>query len=129
MHYIHNETFNIEINNEKEIINEIQNILKNINNLKYTTGSKIKDWINRFGFEKMSSNKQIIIVGIFVFGLLGIIFLFSYLSNSNDNSESDSDEDDIGSIEDTINQKEDIKLKDKKETNKNKNVINKEKIE
>ena len=129
MHYIHNETFNIEINNEKEIINEIQNILKNINNLKYTTGSKIKDWINRFGFEKMSTNKQIIIVGIFVFGLLGIIFLFSYLSNSNDNSESDSDEDDIGSIEDTINQKEDIKLKDKKETDKNKNVINKEKIE
>ena len=131
MHYIHNETFNIIIKNEIEIINEIRNIVKDINNLKYTTGSKIKDWINRFGFEKMSTNKQIIVVGIFVFGLLGIIFLFSYFSNSKDNSDSDSDEDDSDFIEETINQKEDIKLKDKdkKDLDINKNVINKEKIE
>lgn len=133
MHYMHNETFNIEINNEKEIINKIQNVIKNINNIKYTTGSKIKDWINSLGFEKMSVNQQIIVVGIFVFGLLGIIFLFTYLSNSNDNSDSDSDSDeddnDNDIIENKINQKEDIKLKDKKEIDKKKNVINKEKIE
>ena len=117
MYYMHNNTFNIDIKNETEILNEMYDILKNIKNLKYTSGSKIKDWINKIGFEKMSQNKQILVVGLCIFIFLGIIFLVSYLSNTNDNSEFSDDDD----SEDEINDK-----KIKKIENKN---LNKKEIE
>ena len=96
MHYIHNNTFNIEINNKIEIFNQIKHLIKNINNLKYTSGSIIKDWISKIGFEKMSPIKQIIFVGIFIFIILGLLYLCSFLSNSNNDDNSDSlDDEDI----------------------------------
>ena len=93
MHYIHNNTFNIKISNEIEIMHEIQRLLKNINNLKYTSGSIVKDLIAKIGFEKMSPIKQIIFVGIFIFIILGLLFFCSYLSGSNNDDNSDSFED------------------------------------
>ena len=109
MYYIHNITYNIILNNEKEIINDFEKILKNINNLKYTSGSIIRDWVSKIGFDKMSANKQVIVVGIIVFLLLGIIFLCFHFSNP---PESDFDE-------------EDDELEENSENNNKENELNK----
>ena len=132
MHYIHKKTFNINMHNEIEIFNEIQNLIKNINNLKYTSGSIIKDWIAKIGFEKMSSIQQIIFVGIFVFIILGLLFFCSCLSGSNndDDSESFEDEDNEGdenSNEEKINRNNNQIIDKEKE--KNNSISNKEKKE
>ena len=115
MHYIHNETFN-----------EIKNIIKNINNLKYTTGSIIKDWISKLGLEKMSSGKKIFVVGMIIFIVLGIIFLWTYFSDNNEflNSFEEEDEDEIQP------EQKDDKIKNfKKRKVLDKNSSYKEKIE
>ena len=128
MYYIHNKTFNFKANNEIEIFNEIESLVKNINNLEYTTGSIFKDWISKIGFERMSATKQVIIVGIFIFLLLGIFFLCSYLSNSR-NSLEDEDDDDDNEDESLLYQKKDNENISKKYIDKNKNISQKEKNE
>ena len=129
MYYIHNETYNIEINNEKVIYNNIENLIKNINNLKYTTGSKIKDWIGKIGFEKMSTNKQIIVVGLLVFFLLGIIFICSFFSGCNESDLDEDDEDENELEEDLDNDKKNKEEINKKGNDLNKNISEKKKIE
>ena len=118
MYYIHNETYNIILNNENEIIKDMENILKNINKLKYTSGSIIRDWVSKIGFERMSPIKQIIVVGIIVFFLFGLIFLCSCFSNPKESDFDENDEFSQDSDNDDNNQKE----INKKENDINKNV-------
>ena len=125
MHYIHNETFNVKTKNEMEIFNEIKNVIKNINNLKYTTGSMVKDWASKIGFEKMSSEKKIVVIGIFIVIIIGISFFSAYFSNNNVSLNSSEEDDDV---DEEIQQ--DNKLNNSKNRlDKIKNISDKEKIE
>ena len=120
MYYIHNNTFNFRIQNKNDIYNEIQNLIKNINKLKFTSGSKIKDLFSFINLEEMSPQKQMIVCGIFVLILLGIIYLMFHFSGSNNNNNINDEEDEFDEYCNIINE---IQKDDK-----NKEIINKNDI-
>ena len=120
MYYIHNNTFNFRIQNKNDIYNEIQNLIKNINKLKFTSGSKIKDLFSFINLEEMSPQKQMIVCGIFVLILLGIIYLMFHFSGSNNNNNINDEEDEFDEYCNIINE---IQKDDK-----NKKIINKNDI-
>ena len=73
-YYIHKSVFNFDIQTDNDVINEIKNLLLNITNLKFETGSLFQDFINFIGFNRMSSNKQVILIS----GLILLSLIFSY---------------------------------------------------
>ena len=89
MYYIHDKLFNIDIDNKKEIINQIQNLINNMNSLKFTSGSKFKDLFSFIKFEEMSPQKQMIVMGIFVLILIGVIYILFSLSGSSEGTNND----------------------------------------
>ena len=74
--YLHKPIFNIANQSENEIIDKINNLLLNITNLQFETGSIFQDIINFIGFNKMNSTKQIIIIFIIVLICLGLAYRF-----------------------------------------------------
>jgi len=95
MQYIHNKIFNIENHSTKEIIKEMQNLIDNIENLDFSSGSKFQDlFFNYINFNEMSPLKQAIVSGVFVLILIIIIYvLFHFSGPSGNDNEEDSDED------------------------------------
>ena len=125
-YYIHNKIFNSGTQDKNEIINEIKYIVKNIDKLKFTTGSKFKDLFNFINFDEMSPHKQIVVVGIFVFILICIIYCLFHLSDTN---YEDNSEDEYDKIAEEINRLRIEKNKKKKTDEINKDNSVKEKIE
>ena len=131
IYYIHDKTFNFENQNEKDIINEIKNLINNIDKLKFTSGSKIRDFFSFINFDEMGPYEQIIIVGIFVLILLGIIFLLFHFTKTEDEKDEQEDEfdeffDEVNDVKDNINlNKENKKLneiKNKEEKSKKQKI-------
>ena len=73
-HYLHWPIFNFENQTEKEIYNELKIILKNITNLNFITGSRIQDFINFIGINKMDTTRQIIFIIVLIIICLGCVY-------------------------------------------------------
>ena len=128
MYYIHDKLFNIENHSKNEIIKEVQSLIDNIQKIKFTTGSKFQDYFFKFiDFNEMSPLKQAFVAGLFVLGLLCIIYILFHLSGSNENVDEDDFEEFINNIEENNNSanKNNIKA----ENNNDKNNSDKKKIE
>ena len=69
---------------EVEISNEIKNIINSIGNLKFTSGSKIKDFFIRIGIARLSVTKKII---IFIAFTCVIVVICIYLIGLDDEEE------------------------------------------
>ena len=97
-YYIHKSVFDIDIQTDKDIINEIENLLLNITNLKFETGSLFQDFVNFIGFNRMSSNKQVILISTII--LLSLVFAYRN-GESNENLDDDKYDYEEGEEEDT----------------------------
>lgn len=67
--YKHPKNYDINIHTEKEIENDIRDMLKNIKNLPFTSGSKFKDFFRKIGLMDMSHTTTVVLF-IIVFALL-----------------------------------------------------------
>ena len=127
MYYIHDKLYNIENHSTNEIIGEIQNLLDNMEKIKFTTGSKFQDYFFKFiNFNEMSPKKQAFVAGIFVLGLIFIIYLLFHFSGTNENVEEDDFEEFIKIMEENENKKINTKTENKNDTD---NSNNKPKME
>ena len=87
--YIHPSIYDINITKEKELEISIRELLKNINNLPFSTGSKFKDFMRKIGLYDMSETTKIIII-VFIFVLLiGFLCLLVFCCDSEDIDEID----------------------------------------
>ena len=128
MYYIHDKLFNIDIDNKKEIINQIQNLINKMNSLKFSTGSKFKDFFSFIKFEEMSPQKQMIVMGIFVLILICVIYVLFSLSGSGENSYNEDEFDEfIEQIEEVKSSKKGEEIVNEK--NNKKNDLDKPKVE
>ena len=73
-YYIHKPVFNIENQTDVEIIEEMKKILLNITNLKFETGSKFQDFINRLGINKMNNTQQVILIIVMIIFLVILVY-------------------------------------------------------
>ena len=73
-HYIHKPVFSLENQTDVEIIHEIKKILLNITNLKFETGSKFQDFINRLGINKMNNTQQVILIIVMIIFLVILVY-------------------------------------------------------
>jgi len=73
-HYIHRPVFSLENQTDVEIIDEIKKILLNITNLKFETGSKFQDFINRLGINKMNNTQQVILIIVMIIFLVILVY-------------------------------------------------------
>ena len=73
-HYLHWPVFNFENQTEKEIYNELKIILENITNLNFITGSRIQDFINFIGINKMDTTRQIIFIIVLIIICIGCVY-------------------------------------------------------
>ena len=73
-YYIHKPVFNIENQTEVEIIGEMKKIILNITNLKFETGSKFQDFINRLGINKMNNTQQVILIIVMIIFLVILVY-------------------------------------------------------
>ena len=73
-YYIHKTVFNIENQTEAEIIDEMKKIILNITNLKFETGSKFQDFINRLGINKMNNTQQVILIIVMIIFLVILVY-------------------------------------------------------
>ena len=73
-HYIHKPVFSLENQTDVEIIDEIKKILLNITNLKFETGSKFQDFINRLGINKMNNTQQVILIIVMIIFLVILVY-------------------------------------------------------
>ena len=120
--------FNIENHSKNEIIKEVQSLIDNIQKIKFTTGSKFQDYFFKFiDFNEMSPLKQAFVAGLFVLGLLCIIYILFHLSGSNENVDEEDFEEFINNIEERNNSTKKINIK--AENNNDKNNSDKKKIE
>ena len=82
--YHHPINYDINIINEKELENNIRNIIKNINNLPFTSGSKFKDFFRKIGFYDLSSTSIMILIICFFLVLIGILCYLVFCCDSED---------------------------------------------
>lgn len=75
--YLHPTVLDSNIINEKDIESEIRNLLKNFDNLPFTSGSKFKDFMRKIGLADLGES-AVILIFVFVLLIL-IIFLFVML--------------------------------------------------
>ena len=73
-HYIHKPVFSLENQTDVEIIDEIKKILLNITNLKFETGSKFQDFINKLGINKMNNTQQVILIIVMIIFLVILVY-------------------------------------------------------
>ena len=73
-HYIHKPVFSLENQTDVEIIDEIKKILLNLTNLKFETGSKFQDFINRLGINKMNNTQQVILIIVMIIFLVILVY-------------------------------------------------------
>ena len=73
-YYIHKPVFNIENQTDAEIIDEMKKIILNITNLKFETGSKFQDFINRLGINKMNNTQQVILIIVMIIFLVILVY-------------------------------------------------------
>ena len=73
-HYLHKPIFNIENQTEKEIYEIMKGLIANISNLNFITGSKIQDFVNFIGINKMDTKGQIIFIIILIAICLGCVY-------------------------------------------------------
>ena len=73
-HYIHKPVFSLENQTDVEIIYEIKKILLNITNLKFETGSKFQDFINKLGINKMNNTQQVILIIVMIIFLVILVY-------------------------------------------------------
>ena len=73
-HYIHKPVFSLENQTDVEIIEEKKKILLNITNLKFETGSKFQDFINRLGINKMNNTQQVILIIVMIIFLVILVY-------------------------------------------------------
>ena len=85
--YKHPINYDLNIINEEEIEINIRELLKNINNLPFTSGSKFKDFFRKIGLTDMSPTTTIILF-VVVFGILILILCYLiFFCDSEDNYE------------------------------------------
>ena len=75
-HYLHKPIFNIENQTEKEIYEIMKGLIANISNLNFITGSKIQDFVNFIGINKMDTKGQIIFIIVLIAICLGCVYFF-----------------------------------------------------
>ena len=73
-HYVHKPVFDIENQTDVEIIAEIEKLILNVTNLKFETGSKIQDFINKLGLNKMNSTQQVILIIVMIIFLVILVY-------------------------------------------------------
>ena len=73
-YYIHRPVFSLENQTDVEIIDEIKKILLNVTNLKFETGSKFQDFINRLGINKMNNTQQVILIIVMIIFLVILVY-------------------------------------------------------
>ena len=73
-YYIHKPVFNLENQTEVEIIDGMKKIILNITNLKFETGSKFQDFINRLGINKMNNTQQVILIIVMIIFLVILVY-------------------------------------------------------
>ena len=73
-HYVHKPVFSLENQTDIEIIDEIKKIILNITNLKFETGSKFQDFINRLGINKMNNTQQVILIIVMIIFLVILVY-------------------------------------------------------
>jgi hypothetical protein len=73
-HYVHKPVFDIENQTDVEIIAEIEKLILNVTNLKFETGSRIQDFINKLGINKMNSTQQVILIIVMIIFLIILVY-------------------------------------------------------
>ena len=115
--YKHPTAYDVNIINEEILENNIRELIKNMNKLPFTSGSKFKDFFRKIGLADLSSTTTIILI-VIIFGvLLSILCYLLLCCESEDNYE------DLDAGDEKILKKI---MKEKKEEKKN---INKEQDE
>ena len=84
--YKHPISYDINFNKEEELENSIREILKNINNLQFTSGSKFKDFFRKIGLADLSNTTKIVLMIIFFLLLIGCLCYLLFCCESEDNS-------------------------------------------
>lgn len=133
--YKHPISYDINFNKEEELENSIRELLKNINNLQFTSGSKFKDFLRKIGLADLSNTTKIVLMVIFFLLLIGCLCYLLFCCESEDNYE-DYDEVDEKLLRRRIKkekqEKQESKEKKEKENKENKEVktkIDKDEIE
>ena len=116
--YKHAINYDLNSVKEEEIESHIRELLKNINNLPFTSGSKFKDFLRKIGLMDMSPTTTIILV-VVVFGILIslLCFLIFFCDSENNYEDLDTEEEKL------------LKQIKKKEEEKSKSNVNTEKKE
>ena len=102
--YIHKPVFNIENQTEVEIIEEMKKILLNITNLKFETGSKFQDFINRLGINKMNNTQQVILIIVMIIFLVILVYFCGNPEDLDDDEYYEYEETDTTANEKSIKQ-------------------------
>ena len=119
--YNHPINYDINIHDEKELENSIRNLIKDINKLPFTSGSKFKDFFRKMGFYDLSPNTVVILVILAFVVLIAILCYLIFCCEVEDIDE----EIDMKNLKRL--QKEE-KLKEKSNINKNEENKNEKKI-
>ena len=117
-YYIHKPLFDFETQTDKEIISEIENLLVNITNLKFETGSLFQDFVNLIGFNRMSSNKQAILISILIILSLVVSYRHGEVKENLDDDQYDSEEYEEEEIKDNRNNLTEVIVINKKKISK-----------
>ena len=91
--YKHAINYDLNTIKEEEIESNIRELIKNINNLPFTSGSKFKDFLRKIGLMDMSPTTTIILV-VVIFGILMslLCFLFFFCDSENNYEDLDTEE-------------------------------------
>ena len=84
IYYIHPLTYNTELFNEKELYNEINNIITDLSKLSFTSGSIIKDLIRKVGLNKINlkDRNHLMIIVFTIISLFGGFYYLFFCENS-----------------------------------------------
>jgi len=85
--YLHPSILDTNILNEKDVENEIRNILKNIDTLPFTSGSKFTDFMRKIGLADLGPNAVILIFVFVLLVLIVFLFIMLFCCDSDETSE------------------------------------------